>query len=449
MRSEAISQCGASRAGGTTAASTGATSPTSAGESRRRERTSSGHAHPLAPASGRARLVHGADAGQRAAEADPAGESRALAPRRDPRAALPRARAGRPLPLPAGDGARRRARPRERRDVHRGHRRRQPRCDLRPRHAGARLRGAHGLPVLLLRHGGVRPGEPRRARRAVERPARRGSVEHEDPDPLGTRRGLITGAGGQLGHALGEAFPNALPLTRAEWDVTFPPPPGLEADFVLHAAAWTNVDAAEDDPQSAAAVNVGGTQHAASLGVPLVTWSTDYVFDGTKRTPYVESDAPFPLGAYGRTKLHGEAAAGDRAWVVRTSWLFGPTSHNFVRTMLRIGAERDEVAVVDDQRGSPTYVGHLAEATRAVMSLPFGVYHVAAGGECTWAEFAEAIFEDAGLPTRVRRITTAEFGARAPRPAYSVLRSEKGAPELPTWREGLRACLTRLDVAEP
>jgi dTDP-4-dehydrorhamnose reductase len=271
-------------------------------------------------------------------------------------------------------------------------------------------------------------------------------VEHEDPDPLRARRGLITGAGGQLGHALAETFPDALPLTRADWDVTFPPPPGLEADFVLHAAAWTNVDGAEDDPQSAAAVNVGGTQHAASLGVPLVTWSTDYVFDGTKRTPYVESDAPSPLGAYGRTKLHAEAAAGERAWVVRTSWLFGWTSHNFVRTMLRLGAERDEVAVVDDQRGSPTYVGHLAEATSHLMSLPYGTYHVAAGGDCTWAEFAEAIFAEAGLPTRVRRITTSDFGARAPRPAYSVLRSERGAPELPHWCDGLRECLARLDT---
>jgi dTDP-4-dehydrorhamnose reductase len=259
---------------------------------------------------------------------------------------------------------------------------------------------------------------------------------------------VITGAGGQLGHALAEAFPNAQALTRADWDVSYPPPPGLDADLVLHAAAWTNVDAAEDDPQTAAAVNVGGTQHAASLGAPLVTWSTDYVFDGTKRAPYVESDAPSPLGAYGRTKLHAESAAGDAAWIVRTSWLFGPTSHNFVRTMLRLGAERDEVAVVADQRGAPTYVGHLAQATVDVMSLPFGVYHVAAAGDCTWADFAEAIFEEAGLDTRVRRITTAEFGARAPRPAYSVLRSEKGAPELPHWREGLRACFARLDTPE-
>jgi dTDP-4-dehydrorhamnose reductase len=214
--------------------------------------------------------------------------------------------------------------------------------------------------------------------------------------------------------------------------------------LALHAAAWTNVDGAEDDPQSAAAVNVGGTQHVAELGVPLAYFSTDYVFDGSKREPYVESDSPNPLGAYARTKLFGEAAAGGQAWIVRSSWLFGPTGKNFVRTMLRLAADRDEVAVVDDQRGCPTYVGHLAAATRAVLELPYGVYHVAGAGDCTWADFAEAIFEEAGVDCRVRRITTAEFGANAPRPAYSVLRSERGAPELPDWREGLRECLRRM-----
>jgi dTDP-4-dehydrorhamnose reductase len=256
---------------------------------------------------------------------------------------------------------------------------------------------------------------------------------------------IVTGAAGQLGHALLAAFPEARGLTRAEWDVTHPAPAGLAAGLVLHAAAWTDVDGAEDDPQEAAAVNVGGVQHVAGLGAPLVVWSTDYVFDGTKGEPYVESDAPNPLGAYGRTKLHGEAAAGEDAWIIRTSWLFGPTSTNFLRTMLRLGAERDEVAVVEDQRGSPTYVGHLAAATKRVLDLPYGTYHVAAQGDCTWADFAEAIFEAAGLPTRVRRITTAEFGARAPRPEYSVLRTVKGAPELPHWREGLRDCLDALD----
>ena len=272
-------------------------------------------------------------------------------------------------------------------------------------------------------------------------------MEHPIADPVSAgraRRVLITGAGGQLGHALAEAFPQARALTRADWDVAEPPPPGLDAELVLHAAAWTDVDAAEDDPQEAAAVNVGGVQHAAELGAPLVVWSSDYVFDGTKREPYVESDAPAPLGVYGRTKLHGEAAAGERAWIVRSSWLFGWTSKNFVRTMLRLGAAHDEVAVVADQRGAPTFVGHLAAATEQVLRLPFGVYHVAAGGDCTWADFAEAIFEEAGLSTQVRRISSAEYGARAPRPAYSVLRSERGAPELPHWREGLRECLARL-----
>ncbi len=232
-------------------------------------------------------------------------------------------------------------------------------------------------------------------------------------------------------------------LTHADWDVTHPAPP-LDAELVLHCAAWTDVDGAEQDPQGAAAVNVGGTRHVAELGAPLVSFSTDYVFDGRKRDPYVESDAPNPLSAYGRTKLHGEAAAGERAWIVRTSGLFGPTGTNFVGTMLRLGAERDEVAVVDDQRTAPTYVGHLAAATRELLDLPFGLWHLAADGDCTWAECAEAIFEEAGLDCRVRRIGSDELGRPAPRPAYSVLRSEKGAPELPHWRDGLRACLDRI-----
>jgi dTDP-4-dehydrorhamnose reductase len=236
-----------------------------------------------------------------------------------------------------------------------------------------------------------------------------------------------------------------VPAPRELWDVRFPFPATLPApELVLHAAAWTGVDAAEDDPQDAAAVNVGGARHAAELGAPVVYYSSDYVFDGGKGEPYLESDAPAPLGVYGRTKLHGEAAVGSEAWIVRSSWLFGPTGHNFLRTMLRLGGESDEVAIVADQRGSPTYVGHLAAATAEIVELPYGVYHVAAAGDCTWADFAEAIFEEAALDTRVTRITTTDFGAKAPRPAYSVLRSEKGAPELPHWREGLRECLARL-----
>jgi dTDP-4-dehydrorhamnose reductase len=281
----------------------------------------------------------------------------------------------------------------------------------------------------------------------VGRPARQASLEHDIADPVGTRpRVLITGAGGQLGRALREVYPDALALDRRGWDVTLPASPQVtECNLVLHAAAWTDVDGAEADPQGVAAVNVGGTQHAAELGKPLVVFSTDYVFDGRKREPYVESDAPNPLSVYGRTKLQAEAAAGEDAWIVRSSWLFGWTSTNFVRTMLRLGAERDEVAVVDDQRGSPTFVGHLAGAVHELLERPNGLWHLAADGECTWAEFAEAIFEEARLDCRVRRITTAELGRPARRPERSVLRSARAdAPRLPHWRQGLAACLARL-----
>ena len=191
-------------------------------------------------------------------------------------------------------------------------------------------------------------------------------------------------------------------------------------------------------------MNVEGTRNVAALGAPVVYFSTDYVFDGAKRAPYVESDAPSPLSAYGRTKLEGEREIRD-GWIVRSSWLFGPTGRNFVRTMLALARERDEVRVVDDQRGCPTYVGHLAEAIPELLSRPKGMWHLAADGDCTWAEFAAAIFEEAGVACRVVPIGSEELARPAPRPAYSVLRSERpDAPRLPHWREGLRACLARL-----
>ena len=192
-------------------------------------------------------------------------------------------------------------------------------------------------------------------------------MEHGQPDPLGARqRVLITGAGGQLGAALREVFPDADARTRAELDVTQPidvdPAPGL----VLHAAAWTDVDGAESDEEGALRANVEGTRHVVALGAPVVYFSSDYVFDGSKREPYVESDEPGPRSAYGRSKLLGEQEVRD-GWIVRSSWLFGWTGHNFVRTMLRLGEERDEVSVVADQRGCPTFVGHLAAATRELV----------------------------------------------------------------------------------
>jgi len=278
-------------------------------------------------------------------------------------------------------------------------------------------------------------------------------VEHPDTDPLraGPGRVVLTGASGQLGRALSEEFAGdgLLAFSRTGWDVTQPPPRALlggpaQPSLVLHAAAWTDVDGAERDPEGAWTANVLGTRNAASMGAPVVAYSTDYVFDGTKRSPYVESDVAAPLSVYGRTKLEGEAEV-RVGWVARSSWLFGATGHNFLLTMLGLGREQDEVAVVDDQRGSPTYVGHLAAATRRLVELPHGLYHIAADGECTWADFAAAIFEAAGLACRVRRISTHELRRPAPRPAYSVLRSERAeTPVLPHWRDGLRDCLSRL-----
>ena len=280
-------------------------------------------------------------------------------------------------------------------------------------------------------------------------------MEDHIPDPVcpGRRRTvLITGAGGQLGRALESAFApeDVVAVDREGWDVTLPVPNGFpKPDLVLHAAAWTDVDGAERDPQGATAVNVGGTANAAALGAPLVFFSTDYVFDGQKTAPYVESDGPNPLSAYGRSKLLAEAAAGGDSWIVRTSWLFGPTGHNFLRTMLRLGVEHDEVAVVEDQRGCPTYVTHLATAVRELVDSdrPRGIWHVAADGDCSWAEFAEAIFAEAEISCRVRRITSEELGRPATRPANAVLRSERcDALVLPHWREGLRACLDELGL---
>lgn len=271
-------------------------------------------------------------------------------------------------------------------------------------------------------------------------------MEHDIADSLRERfpRVLITGGQGQLGRALAEVFPWAHASSRLELDVVRDIPEGY--DLVLHAAAWTNVDGAETDHVGAEEANVVGTRNVVAGGAPVVYFSTDYVFDGTKREPYVESDEPAPLSVYGRTKLEGEREIRD-GWIVRSSWLFSWTGHNFVRTMLRLGQERDEVHVVDDQRGSPTYVDHLAAALPALLMQPQGIYHVAGDGDTTWAEFAETIFAQSGLTTRVVRISTEEYGAAAARPAYAVLRSEKPAtPRLPEWRRGLAECLARLSA---
>ena len=250
----------------------------------------------------------------------------------------------------------------------------------------------------------------------------------------------MVGAGGMLGQDV-EAD---VSLTRSQLDVT--DRDAVRAvitgdDIVINCAAWTDVDGAEDHEDEALRINRDGARNMAEAAGAVLYVSTDYVFDGTKREPYVESDPVNPQSAYGRTKLAGErvtAEANPRHYIVRTSWLFGPGGKNFVETMLGLGPE---VRVVDDQVGSPTFTGHLADAlARLARTEDYGVHHLTASGSCSWFEFAREIFARAGSDTRAEPCTTADFPRPAPRPAYSVLGSERGH-RLPSWQEGLDAYL--------
>ncbi len=245
-------------------------------------------------------------------------------------------------------------------------------------------------------------------------------------------------------------------LAREDLDITDPDATRrgiaeLQPDAVINCAAWTDVDAAEDDWPGALAVNGTGAGNvaraAAAVGATIVHISTDYVFDGCAQRAYIETDAPNPINAYGRSKLAGEravAAANARHAIVRTSWLFGAGGPNFVATMLRLGAERDVVEVVNDQVGCPTWVGHLAGAllTLAAGHAP-GVHHVAGAGACSWHELASETFHQAGVSCSVTPVRTGDRPPRAARrPACSVLRSGRAdTPRLPPWQDGLAAYL--------
>ena len=283
---------------------------------------------------------------------------------------------------------------------------------------------------------------------------------------------LVTGAHGQLGQDLLEQVRAskdvfARGLARKDLDVTdaF----GVQ-DMVLgwerivrsddpahqlvvvNAAAYTAVDAAEDDEETAYAVNAAApallATACAKVGARLIQVSTDYVFPGDASRPYDVDDPTGPRSAYGRTKLAGELAVReilpDASYVVRTAWLYGATGANFVKTMARLEAERETVSVVDDQRGSPTWSRDLAAGLLALArsDAPAGTYHATNTGETTWHGFTQAIFTELGAdPARVLPTTSAEFVRPAPRPAYSVLSprawQEAGLPPLQGWREAL------------
>ena len=219
---------------------------------------------------------------------------------------------------------------------------------------------------------------------------------------------------------------------------------------VVNCAAWTDVDGAESHLEQATAVNGDGARNvaaaAAALRAPVIYPSTDYVFDGSKPEGYVESDEVDPLSAYGKSKLAGEeetAAANPDHFVVRASWLFGVNGRNFVDTMLGLASHQEEVLVVRDQIGCPTYTGHLAKGlVRLLDGDDYGIHHMAGGGRCSWYEFAVEIFRQAGVDCHVLSATSDMLDRPAPRPAYSVLMSEREHPILlPEWQEGLRAFL--------
>jgi len=227
-------------------------------------------------------------------------------------------------------------------------------------------------------------------------------------------------------------------------------------EVVVNCAAFTDVDGAEDDLEGATRVNVEGARFvalgAAEVGASVVYPSTDYVFDGLKGAPYVESDPTRPLSVYGQTKAAGEAetaAANQRYFIVRTSWLYGTAGRNFVETMLALGSDQGEVVVVRDQVGCPTYTGHLADAlVRLIGTTAFGIHHIAGGGECSWYEFAQEIFRQSALEVRMLSMTTSELSRPAPRPPYSVLATERDeAIYLPEWQEGLASYLAERAVA--
>ena len=272
-------------------------------------------------------------------------------------------------------------------------------------------------------------------------------------------RVLVAGAKGMLGTDVCSACAlrghEVIALSREQLDIC----DGLAADelldghrpdVVINCAAFSDVDGAEDHEREAMRVNDEGAAvlaaSAAAIDAAYLYPSSDYVFDGRKRTPYVESDNPAPLSAYGRSKLGGETSvkvANSKHFIVRSSWVFGNAGSNFVETMLSVGAEREEVLVVSDQVGCPTYARHLAAGLAILIEGDdYGIHHVAGSGQASWFEFAQEIFDATGSDCRVMSATTEMVPRKARRPACSVLGSERRRPiELPHWKVGLREYL--------
>ncbi|MDI6892254.1 MAG: dTDP-4-dehydrorhamnose reductase [Actinomycetota bacterium] len=269
---------------------------------------------------------------------------------------------------------------------------------------------------------------------------------------------LITGSEGQLGRDLvrvlsdeHELFPFDLDMDVTVLDGTMKTVTTISPDVVIHAAAYTDVDGCELNPDLAYKVNALGTQNVAltcqRCGAAMLYVSTDFVFDGKKGEPYLEFDEPNPISVYGRSKLAGEryvTSLLDRYYITRTAWLFGKHGRNFVKTILKLAEEREELTVVDDQMGSPTYSLDLAKTIAELVKTGwYGLYHTTNSGSCSWFEFAKKILECAGKRgVKVSPITSEELNRPAPRPTYSVLKNYclelRGIQPLRHYEEALR-----------
>ncbi|WKA47179.1 dTDP-4-dehydrorhamnose reductase [Geobacillus zalihae] len=273
---------------------------------------------------------------------------------------------------------------------------------------------------------------------------------------------VVTGANGQLGQELvlqlQETNFELHPFTKSELDITNENIVNevitkIEPDIIINAAAYTKVDQAEIEEETAYLVNAFGQRNLAvaaeKVGAKICYISTDYVFDGSSMIPYREYDRTNPLGVYGKSKLVGEELTKSlcsRYFIVRTAWVYGEFGQNFVKTMLRLAKEKEEIDVVNDQVGSPTYTVDLARfIIDLVQTEKFGTYHCTNSGSCSWYEFATAIFEESNISVKVNPITTEQFPRLAARPKYSVLDNfamkVNGFPMLRHWREALKEFL--------
>lgn len=277
---------------------------------------------------------------------------------------------------------------------------------------------------------------------------------------------LITGAGGQLGTDLVKVLSGhheVFPLVREKMDVTdmkqvLEVVETVLPDTIIHAAAYTRVDQAESDIDTAYLVNAYGTRNLAVAAqrtkAKMLYISTDYVFDGNHATPYQEFDETHPHTIYGKSKLAGEKMTmmlANKVYIVRTSWLYGEQGENFVKTMLKLAKQKERINVVNDQFGSPTYTMDLVSfIERLIHTEKYGIYHASNSGFCSWYEFAKAIFEELKIQVNLQPVSSQEFPRPALRPYYSVLNNMSirlnGFPDFRHWREALRSFLNEIKL---